>query len=163
MSENQKVTLWPWCSDIPYISIEMDNIDIFFESNTNKEFTIYENLILNIDETNSHLHPDERDDMSDFPQQPEYAFIISNKLSQIKFMENRNQLLLSVLDNTHKLTSIEITCDAKYGMTFKDLMKSEFSPYKTSIMDVNQTIVNPYQSWVYYDCTATTYKFNDAC
>ena len=116
MSEKQKVTLWPWSSFIPYISIKMENIDIFFESNVNKEFTIYENLIINVDETNSHLHPDERDDLSDFPKQPEYTFIISNGISQIQFMENCNQLILSVLDNIHKLTSIQINCDPKYGI-----------------------------------------------
>lgn len=163
MSQNQQIILWPYISETPYIDFTIGNGRIFFHSLRNNEFTIYDNLRINIEETNKYLYnPEDHIKQGDMPEQPEYAFIISNGESQLRFMKNCNRLGLSILDGDDNYTShINIECDVTYGDAFKDLLTGQFTPHKMNIIETKQTVIKPFSSWVHYDCISTLYQKNE--
>lgn len=160
MSQNQQITLWPYAGDTPYINFTLNNVNIYFDSAINNEFTIYDNLRINVEETNKYLDASEHIKFGEMSEQPRYAFIISNNSTHIHFMTNCSKLLFSAYDSQYQL-SVNIKCDPTYGKDFKDLLTNQFTPDKINIINTRQTIVNPTRSFMYYDCTAIVYQKNE--
>ena len=132
---------------------------VYYVLKIDKDFSLYENLVVNVDKTHN---PDDDEYTkevlaSDLFAQEKYCFYLSNGLEMLSISKNVGKYNLELINQNnsfHVFTKISED-DAKfiYKELKKELYDSKAYFNKISVPDV----LNPTQSWVYYDCIKTTY------
>lgn len=153
-------------NSLPTLNIYIDDVHICLESNSNKEFILFDNITLD----ESHVYKENEE----FP--PEYAFILSNGSIQLRSELIDDCICLSLYHILSNVSYISIKCTEECMYQLKELILDEFTNFSDSaclhvkdmrsdsacnwkihVENKHKSIINPYTNIV-YDCTMIIFK-----
>lgn len=139
---------------LPTLNIYIDDVHICLESNSNKEFILFDNITLD----ESHVYKENEE----FP--PEYAFILSNGSIQLRSELIDDCICLSLYHILSNVSYISIKCTEECMYQLKELILDGFTNFSDSVCNwkihvenKHKSIINPYTNIV-YDCTMIIFK-----